>query len=169
MKTSDYVQTLDQIQKAYRLYLSVGLVLFCGMGITIAILTMPWLDVGRHGFDRWDALLGIVIAAINALLVALVLRHFLHERRLIYGMVAVAAAHALGFFIGNYWHYAAISFDSYLYKSEEATGGLAMGVCHSRQGKSTMTSNPVVDTMGAPRVSPSNFCQVQPNLKSNET
>lgn len=106
-----------EVRKATRIYLLVGLILFCGTGITVAIATVPWLDVGRHGFDVWDAVLGIGIASIKALLVAAIFMHLNHERRLIYGIAALAGIHAIGFFVGTYWHFADLTHDSFFYQN----------------------------------------------------
>lgn len=93
------------VKKATRTYLLVGLLLFCGTMATVAVATVPWLDVGEHGFDAWDAMLGIGIATFKASLVAAVFMHLNHERRLIYVFVTLAAIHGIGLFIGTYWHF----------------------------------------------------------------
>lgn len=116
--------SVDAVRKATRLYLLVGLILFCGTGATAAIATVPWLDVGERGFDHWDALLGLGIALTKALLVAAVFMHLSHERRLIYAIATLAGIHAAGFFIGTYWHYADIPVDSYFYRNSASSGSL---------------------------------------------
>lgn len=79
-----------------RLYLIVGIVLFCGTAATVAVATIPALDIGTHGFDHWDMGLGLLIATLKASLVALVFMHLNHERRLIYYLIALAGAHCVG-------------------------------------------------------------------------
>jgi caa(3)-type oxidase subunit IV len=107
----------DEVRKAARTYLLVGLVLFCGTGLTVAVATVPWLDVGGHGFDRWDALLGISIASFKASLVAMIFMHLNHERRLIYAFAALAGMHCIGMFVGIYWHFADMTMDPNFYHS----------------------------------------------------
>lgn len=74
----------EAIQKAKRLYLLIGAVLFGGTLLTVAVATVPWMDVGHHGFDRADMILGLAIASVKASLVALIFMHLNHEKRLIY-------------------------------------------------------------------------------------
>jgi len=90
------------VRKSIRLYLLVGLILFCGTLATVAVATIPWLDVGEHGFDKWDMLLGLMIATVKASLVAAVFMHLNHERRLVYFFAGLAAIHCTGMilFIG---------------------------------------------------------------------
>jgi hypothetical protein len=45
-------------------------ILFIGTIVTVLVATVPALDVGHHGFDIWDAILGLAIAATKASLVA---------------------------------------------------------------------------------------------------
>ena len=74
----------DAIQKSLRLYKFIGLVLFGGTILTVAVAMVPWLDVGQHGFDMWDMILGLAIATVKASLVAFIFMHLNHEKRLIY-------------------------------------------------------------------------------------
>jgi caa(3)-type oxidase subunit IV len=87
------------IRRSMRLYLIVGLALFCGTLATVAVATVPWLDVGRHGFDAWDMTLGLMIATFKASLVALVFMHLNHERRLVYFFSGFAALHCTGMIV----------------------------------------------------------------------
>ena len=92
--------TPEAIRKSIRTYLFVGGVLFLGTILTVLVATVPWLDVGRHGFDVWDAILGLAIAATKASLVAAVFMHLNHERKAVYwifasGLVFVVALFAL--------------------------------------------------------------------------
>jgi cytochrome c oxidase subunit IV len=103
------------VKKATRTYLLVGLLLFCATLATVAVATVPWLDIGAHGFDKWDAFLGIGIATFKSSLVAAVFMHLNHERRLIYGFMTLAALHVTGLFIGTYWHYRDFVHDRYFF------------------------------------------------------
>ncbi len=92
----------EAIQKSLRLYKLIGGVLFAGTIITVMVATVPWLDVGGHGFDLWDMVLGLAIATVKASLVAAIFMHLNHEKSLIYllfGMgifFAVAMAALIG-------------------------------------------------------------------------
>ncbi len=74
----------EALQKSLRLYKLIGGVLFAGTVITVMVATMPWLDVGKHGFDTMDMVLGLLIATVKASLVAAIFMHLNHEKRLIY-------------------------------------------------------------------------------------
>lgn len=74
----------EAIQKSLRLYKMIGGVLFVGTVVTVMVATVPWLDVGRHGFDVWDMILGLAIASVKASLVAAIFMHLNHEKSLIY-------------------------------------------------------------------------------------
>jgi caa(3)-type oxidase subunit IV len=92
--------TPEAIRKSIRTYLFVGAVLFVGTVITVLVATVPWLDVGHHGFDVWDAILGLAIAATKASLVAAVFMHLNHEKKAVYwifgsGIVFVIALFGL--------------------------------------------------------------------------
>jgi caa(3)-type oxidase subunit IV len=104
-------------EKATRIYLLVGLLLLCGTLATVAVASVPWLDVGEHGFDKWDALLGLGIATFKASLVAAVFMHLNHERRLIYVFMTIAAIHVTGLFIGTFWHFRDFVHDGFFFGS----------------------------------------------------
>lgn len=74
----------EAIKKSQKIYLLVGLVLFAGTVATVAVATVPWLDVGEHGFDHWDAILGLAIATTKASLVAFIFMHLNHEKPWVY-------------------------------------------------------------------------------------
>jgi caa(3)-type oxidase subunit IV len=76
--------TPEAIKKSVRTYLIVGLILFLGTVLTVAVATMPALDIGRHGFDAWDCVLGLAIATIKASLVAFIFMHLNHEKKAVY-------------------------------------------------------------------------------------
>lgn len=108
-----------EIRKSIRRYLFVGLILFCGTIATVAVATIPALDVGAHGFDKWDAVLGLAIAATKATLVATIFMHLNHERTLIYWVILAGVIHACGFFIGTWMHYADPNHDPFFYRRGE--------------------------------------------------
>ena len=76
--------TPEAIRKSIRTYLFIGAILFLGTIITVLVATVPWLDVGHHGFDTMDAILGLAIAATKASLVAAVFMHLNHEKKAVY-------------------------------------------------------------------------------------
>lgn len=92
--------TPEAVRKSVRTYLIVGTILFAGTIATVLVATVPWLDVGRHGFDAMDCLLGLAIATTKASFVAAVFMHLNHEKKAIYwifgsGIVFVIALFAL--------------------------------------------------------------------------
>lgn len=92
--------TPEAIRKSIRTYLFVGGILFLGTVMTVLVATVPWLDVGHHGFDLMDAILGLAIAATKASLVAAIFMHLNHEKKAVYwifasGLVFVIALFAL--------------------------------------------------------------------------
>jgi caa(3)-type oxidase subunit IV len=76
--------TPEAIKKSIRIYLFVGAVLFLGTILTVMVATVPWMDVGKHGFDKWDCILGLSIAATKASLVAAIFMHLNHEKKAVY-------------------------------------------------------------------------------------
>jgi caa(3)-type oxidase subunit IV len=76
--------TPEAVRKSIRTYLFVGSVLFIGTIVTVLVATVPWLDVGHHGFDTMDAILGLAIATTKASLVAAVFMHLNHEKKAVY-------------------------------------------------------------------------------------
>jgi caa(3)-type oxidase subunit IV len=80
--------TPEAIQKSLRIYKLIGLILFAGTGLTVLVATVPWLDVGAHGFDVWDAVLGLAIATTKATLVAAIFMHLNHEKKAVYWIFA---------------------------------------------------------------------------------
>jgi caa(3)-type oxidase subunit IV len=88
----------EAIKKATRTYLKVGAVLFGGTILTVAVATVPALDVGHHGFDVYDLLLGLAIASVKASLVALVFMHLNHEKRMIYMLFGLGLVGAIALF-----------------------------------------------------------------------
>ncbi len=80
--------SIEAIQKAKKTYLLVFGALLVGTVLTVLVAEAPgwlyWLDVGEHGFDMWDAVLGLLIATTKASLVAAIFMHLNHEKKLIY-------------------------------------------------------------------------------------
>lgn len=76
--------TPEAIKKSIRTYMMVGAVLFIGTVVTVAVATVPALDIGVHGFDKWDCILGLFIATIKASLVAFIFMHLNHEKKAVY-------------------------------------------------------------------------------------
>jgi caa(3)-type oxidase subunit IV len=74
----------EAVRKSIRTYLLIGAILFAGTIATVLVATVPWLDVGQHGFDKMDALLGLAIATTKASLVAAVFMHLNHEKKAVY-------------------------------------------------------------------------------------
>ncbi len=72
------------IKKAIRTYIFVGALLFCGTVVTVAVATIPALDIGGHGFDTADLVLGLLIACVKASLVMMIFMHLNHEKKLVY-------------------------------------------------------------------------------------
>jgi len=96
----------EAIKKSIKLYTIIGITLFFCTGLTVAVATVPWMDVGKHGFDAYDAVLGFVIAAFKASLVAVIFMHLNHEKKMIYwiffGAIFFAAVLILLFALGYF-------------------------------------------------------------------
>lgn len=88
----------EAIKKSIRLYLLVGSILFLGTIITVAVASFEFLDVGGHGFDVWDMILGLAIATVKATLVAAIFMHLNHEKSLIYWLFGLAVVMAIALF-----------------------------------------------------------------------
>lgn len=76
--------SIEAIHKAKKTYLMVFGALLVGTVLTVLVATVPALDVGGHGFDIYDAILGLLIATTKATLVAAIFMHLNHEKKLIY-------------------------------------------------------------------------------------
>ena len=77
-------ESVAEFEKAKRLYVKIGIILFIFTGVTVAVATVPFFDVGEHGFDKMDMILGLAIAAFKASLVMLIFMHLNHEKKLVY-------------------------------------------------------------------------------------
>jgi cytochrome c oxidase subunit 4 len=76
--------SIEAIHKAKKTYLLVFGALLVGTVLTVLVATVPALDIGGHGFDMYDAVLGLIIASTKATLVAAIFMHLNHEKKLIY-------------------------------------------------------------------------------------
>lgn len=76
--------SIEEIQKSKKTYLVVFGALLVGTVLTVLVATVEALDVGDHGFDKWDAVLGLIIAITKATLVGLIFMHLNHEKKAIY-------------------------------------------------------------------------------------
>ncbi len=94
--SSNHLAGAYAIRRQLRIYFIIGAALFAGTLITVAVATVPWLDIGGHGFDRWDMALGLLIATFKASMVAAVFMHLNHERRMIYFISTFAVLHCAG-------------------------------------------------------------------------
>jgi caa(3)-type oxidase subunit IV len=90
--------TPEAVRKSVRTYLFVGAVLFIGTVVTYLVATQPLLDVGRHGFDVWDCVLGLAIASVKASLVAAIFMHLNHERKAVYWIFGFGIVCAIALF-----------------------------------------------------------------------
>ena len=115
MKQNSSPDPAADVRKSLRLYLIVGILLFCGTLATVAVATVPWLDFGKHGFDTTDAVVGLAIASFKATLVAAVFMHLTHERRLVYFLFGLAMLHATGLLLGTAWHFSDLPHDRFFY------------------------------------------------------
>lgn len=86
--------SIEEIQKSKKTYLIVFGALLVGTVLTVLVASPPdflyWLDVGDHGFDKWDAIVGLMIAGTKALLVALIFMHLNSEKKMIYWIFGIA-------------------------------------------------------------------------------
>ena len=95
--------TPEAIEKAKKQYLLIGLILFVFTVVTVAVATVPWLDVGDHGFDAKDAVIGLLIATFKASLVATIFMHLNHERKTIYFVLLISALMGIVLFFLTGW------------------------------------------------------------------
>ena len=86
--------SIEALQKSKKTYLLVFGALLVGTVLTVLVASPPdflyWLDVGDHGFDKWDAIVGLLIAGTKATLVALIFMHLNHEKKMIYWIFGLA-------------------------------------------------------------------------------
>ncbi|MFT3991995.1 MAG: cytochrome C oxidase subunit IV family protein [Luteolibacter sp.] len=87
--------TPEAIQKAKKAYIGVFAILLLGTIITWAVAEVPAFDVGEHGFDKWDCILGLCIATFKATCVALIFMHLNHEKKSVYWIIISSVAGAI--------------------------------------------------------------------------
>lgn len=84
--------SIEAIQKSKKTYLMVFGALLVGTVLTVLVASPPeflyWLDVGDHGFDKYDAIVGLLIASTKASLVAFIFMHLNHEKKAVYWIFA---------------------------------------------------------------------------------
>lgn len=84
--------SIEEIQKSKKKYLIVFGALLVGTVLTVLVASPPdivwWLDVGGHGFDKWDGIVGLLIASTKATLVAYIFMHLNHEKKAVYWIFA---------------------------------------------------------------------------------
>lgn len=84
--------SIEEIQKSKKKYLVVFGALLVGTVLTVLVASPPgflwWLDVGKHGFDKWDGIIGLMIASTKAFLVAYIFMHLNHEKKAVYWIFA---------------------------------------------------------------------------------
>jgi caa(3)-type oxidase subunit IV len=105
----------EEIQKSKKTYMLVFGALLVGTVLTVLVATVESLDIGKHGFDKWDAILGMLIATTKATLVALIFMHLNHEKKAIYwifiGALLLCASMFAILFLAKY----SPIFDNYFY------------------------------------------------------
>ena len=74
----------EEVKKHLKLYAIIGGTLFVCTVLTVAVATVPALDIGGHGFDITDMWLGLAIAGFKMFLVANIFMHLNHEKKGIY-------------------------------------------------------------------------------------
>ena len=82
-----------------------GAVLFVFTVVTVAVATVPWLDVGQHGFDTADMVLGLAIASVKAGLVAAIFMHLNHEKGTVYFVILTGVVMGLALMLLTAWAY----------------------------------------------------------------
>ena len=80
----------EQIKKAMKTYALVGVGLFIGTILTVAVAVIPELDFGDKGFSHSDLVIGLLIASAKASLVMYFLMHLSDEKKLVYFIYAMA-------------------------------------------------------------------------------
>lgn len=78
----------EAIKKATKTYMMVFGALCVGTVVTVLVATVEALDIGGHGFDMYDCILGLLIATVKATLVAAIFMHLNHEKKAVYWIFA---------------------------------------------------------------------------------
>lgn len=74
----------EEIKKHTKTYLAIGLALFVGTVLTVAVAKYEPFDVGARGFSTGDLIVGLIIATIKSSLVGAIFMHLNHEKKGIY-------------------------------------------------------------------------------------
>lgn len=91
--------TPEAVKKSIRTYLFIGGLLFLGTIVTVMVATYSFLDFGAHGFDIYDAVLGLGIATTKATLVAAIFMHLNHEKKAVYWIFGSGIVFVLALFL----------------------------------------------------------------------
>ncbi|MGJ8671338.1 cytochrome C oxidase subunit IV family protein [Rubritalea sp.] len=105
--------TPEEIKSHFKVYGLVGAGLFVGTVVTVLVATVEALDIGAHGFDIWDMLLGLSIALTKMFFVGFIFMHLNHEKKGIYWIFFGSlffAATLIALFAGAF--YDPITFDA---------------------------------------------------------
>lgn len=65
----------EEIAKVKKAFLVVGGILGICTILTVAVAVVPWMDIGEHGLDKKDIILGLCIATFKATCVAAIFMH----------------------------------------------------------------------------------------------
>ena len=85
--------TPEALKKHIKLYALIGAILFACTGLTV---WLSYVDFGSHALNIG---IGLLVATIKALLVALIFMHLNHEKSLIYKILAYTLFFVLGLFV----------------------------------------------------------------------
>lgn len=84
---------LEEIQKSIKKYLIIGITLIVFTGITV---WLSYVELPTHGMN---ILVGMIVAAFKASLVALIFMHLNHERSVIYKLLFFTVILAVVLFV----------------------------------------------------------------------
>ena len=76
--------TPEEIKSHFKVYGIVGAGLFIGTVVTVLVATVEMFDIGGHGFDHWDMILGLAIALTKMFFVGFIFMHLNHEKKGVY-------------------------------------------------------------------------------------
>jgi caa(3)-type oxidase subunit IV len=85
--------TPEALKKHVKLYALIGAILFACTGLTV---WLSYVDFGSHSLNIG---IGLLVATIKALLVALIFMHLNHEKSLIYKILSYTFFFVLGLFV----------------------------------------------------------------------
>ncbi|MES2982495.1 MAG: cytochrome C oxidase subunit IV family protein [Verrucomicrobiota bacterium] len=108
--------SIEEIQKSKKTYMLVFGALLIGTVLTVLVATVEALDIGEHGFDKWDAILGMLIATTKATLVGLIFMHLNHEKKAVYWIFLSALLLCASMFAILFLAKYSPIFDNFFYK-----------------------------------------------------